>query len=882
MKKRIISAILAVIMVFSFAGVFSVGAAGTDVKFANEEEKLASMTLAATSDNGEIQLYYAAETGEIAVKNTKTGDIFLSNPYDVNQKGISDSTERGKYLSQIIVDYRYVSQNWAGTYSSYKDATLCDQMEITKTDKGLSVRYLLGEVEKELILPLEISEETLQNILGRIEDDYDREFVESMYSPKKSPSEMKLYMVSVANQRSRIYAASVIESVGFTLDDVHAEYDKIGYARTDREIPQFDITIDYTVTNDGFTVDIDASKISYDMSKYYITSMVVLPFFSAADRTDTGYNFIPDGSGAIVRFEDVVAKSSLDSIVGTVYGNDFAYYNVSAKNMEQYVFPVFGLSNTTDKKGFFAIIEDGDAMSNVVSAHSSLYHSAYATFNLLATDTYDLADSFSSGVTDSKEITVRAEDIYRGNCRIRYSMLTAKEKAEANSISSYYDTSYIGMAKYYRDYLISKGAISKFTSVGDKSKVFFEVFGSCQAEEKFLTFPITVNKELTTFEDVKTIHKELSDAGIGNMSFILTGFANGGLNSYYPTSIKWQKVLGGKAGFTDLLSYASENGIEIAPNIDFTYTKTSKFKAFSGFSLKKNGAQTLDGRYTTRRNYDPALQLFVRTGGIAISSGSYQYAYDKFYSSISEYSDLKFLAVRTLASDVNSDFDKDDIYLRQASLENTVEMLKKLTGENGNNAYNLIGDKGNAYALAYFKSLLNVSLESSRVLTESESVPFIGIVLHGSVNFAGNAINMEGDERYAFLKCLENGSSLYYTIAMQNVEALKFNYTYSKYYSVKYETWKDKIIETYNEYNAVMSSKQNQYITEHEFLNTKYGFDVKRSEDGKALDNSRIVRVEYENGEGFILNYNSYDVTVVYEGTTYNIESLGYIAYSNN
>ena len=96
MKKRIISAILAVIMVFSFAGVFSVGAAGTDVKFANEEEKLASMTLAATSDNGAIQLYYAAETGEIAIKNTKTGDIFLSNPYDVNQKGITDSTERGK------------------------------------------------------------------------------------------------------------------------------------------------------------------------------------------------------------------------------------------------------------------------------------------------------------------------------------------------------------------------------------------------------------------------------------------------------------------------------------------------------------------------------------------------------------------------------------------------------------------------------------------------------------------------------------------------------------------------------------------------------------------------------------------------------------------
>ncbi len=882
MKKRIIAAVLAVIMTFGFAGVFSVSAADdkSEEKYANDEEKLASLTLAVTSENGVIQFYYGPETGEIAVKNTKTGDIMFSNPYTVGEKNIISSADKYKYLSQITIDYRYIATNWAGTYSSYKDATLCDQMEITVKDNGISVRYLLGEIEKEIVLPLEISEETLNSLLEKIAESK-RWLIEGMYTPKSSAP--GIYMLdSSTPERNKLRAAAMFEEVGFTLDDVHAEYDKIGYERKDKEIPQFDVTIDYTVTNDGFTAEIDASEMSYDMSKYYITSMNVLPYLSAAERTDTGYSFIPDGSGAIVRFEDIVAKSSVDSIVGKLYGNDYAYYNVSAKNMEQYVFPVFGFANNTTGKGYFAIIEDGDAMSNVVSAHSALYHSAYASFNLLSTDTYDLADSFSSGVTSSKEITVKADDIYRGKCRIKYAMLTSKAKAEANSLSSYYDITYMGMAKYYRDYLTSNGSISKITDTTDKSKIFFEVFGSCEAEEKILTFPVTVNKALTTFDDIKTIHKELTEAGVGNMSFILTGFANGGLNSYYPTSIKWQKVLGGKAGFTDLLSYASENGIEIAPNVDFAYTKTSKFKAFSGFSLKKNGAKTLDGRYTTRRNYDPALQLFVRTGGIAISSASYQYAYNKFYSSISEYSDLGSLAVRTLASDVNSDFDKKDFYLRQDSENNTVEMLKNLTGENGNNGYALIGDKGNAYALPYYKSLLDVSLESSRVLTESESVPFIGAVLHGSVTFAGNAINMEGDDRYAFLKSLENGSSLYYTLAMQNIEALKFNYMYSKYYSVKYETWKDNIIATYNEYNALMANKQNQYITEHEFLNTKYGFDAKRTEDGEPLDNSRIVRVEYENGEGFILNYNSYDITVVYDGNTYNIDSLGYVSYSNN
>ena len=37
-----------------------------------------------------------------------------------------------------------------------------------------------------------------------------------------------------------------------------------------------------------------------------------------------------------------------------------------------------------------------------------------------------------------------------------------------------------------------------------------------------------------------------------------------------------------------------------------------------------------------------------------------------------------------------------------------------------------------------------------------------------------------------------------------------------------------------------------------------------------------IVRVDYEGGTTFILNYNSYDVTVEYEGQTYEIEAMGF------
>lgn len=885
MKKKIIAVILTVLMMLTFVGTITVNAA-TDYAskdFESEEAKLENMKLAKTSPNGDLQLFYDENSGEIALKNAKTGDVLLSNPYNVSKFNVSN-LEKYNYLSQLIITYKVISTEIEHTYYSYKDASLCDQMTVTVTENGISVHYILGEEKEILLLPLVVSEETLNSIIDKIEKESEKRSIRNSYiKSREQKNGYTVYelseSVSVTNQVKR---AKIIENTGFTFEDMYAEYEKIGYVFEKTEVPTFDITLDYILTDDGLTASVDASSFTYDMSKYYITSLMVLPYFGASEKSDIGYNFLPDGSGTLVRFEDVLSKKTTDNISGQIYGVDYAYHKITVSNGQQVVFPVFGQANTTKGRGFFAVIENGDALATVVSAPTNLFNATYASFNMLASDSFDLSDSFSSGVTSNKLVNVRADDIYRGKCTIKYTMLTTKEKAEAAGLEKWYENSYVGMAAYYRNYLTSNGSMSKITNPTDKTKLFLEVLGSVKTQEKVLTFPVMVNKALTTFDDIKTIHKELSAAGVGNMSFILTGFANGGLtDAKYPSKIKWQRVLGGNGGFNDILSYAKENGIEIAPNVDFVYKRGDYF-AFSGLSNKKNATKTLDGRYTTKRIYNAATQTLMRMGGISISAGSYENVYYKFYASISGYENLEYLAPLTLSSDVNSDLDKKDFYTRQASMEKTVEMLKFLSGLNENKGYTLIGEKGNAYAIPYYKSFINVSLESSKVFSASESVPFVGMVLHGSITFAGEAINTEGDESYAFLKALENGSNLYYTLAVQNVELLKNFMSTSKYYSVKYETWKNKIISMYEEYNYLMKNKQDQYITEHEFLNAKYGFDVTREDDGAELNDSNIVRVEYENGEGFILNYNIFAVKVVYNGVTYYMEPLSYATYTRS
>ena len=110
-------------------------------------------------------------------------------------------------------------------------------------------------------------------------------------------------------------------------------------------------------------------------------------------------------------------------------------------------------------------------------------------------------------------------------------------------------------------------------------------------------------------------------------------------------------------------------------------------------------------------------------------------------------------------------------------------------------------DGGNAFTWKYADHILNVTLDSSHFNYSAYTVPFIGLVLHGYVNFAGTPTNMASDMGYMTLKMLENGALPYFTLSYQNTPLLKENNTLSKYYSVAYGIWHDDLVATYKKLN---------------------------------------------------------------------------------
>ena len=209
------------------------------------------------------------------------------------------------------------------------------------------------------------------------------------------------------------------------------------------------------------------------------------------------------------------------------------------------------------------------------------------------------------------------------------------------------------------------------------------------------------------------------------------------------------------------------------------------------------------------------------------------------------------ISLASVGYDLNSDHNEDYVLNRDESQELVEDFLKTVKEKNGK----VMVDGGNAYALGYADHILSVPLDSSMNINTSMSVPFMGMVLHGYVEFAGTPINLDGDYDYSVLKAIENGANLFFVVSKDNTSELKAFPEFSKYYAISYDNWASDIQETYAKFNNAMKGVKYSVIDEHEYLGT------------------RLVRVKYDNGTEFILNYNTHEVTTE-DGTT--VEAMSF------
>ena len=845
-----------------------------------KEDKLEYMDLRFEQPEADgYQLYVDAYSGEVAVRNKATGEVLFTNPYTVGNSTATNSIKE-QLLSQLAVKFIDVSTGDDETYYSYAWSAARGQVVVRNIKNGIRVEYTIGREEARMLVPRVIEKSAFEKkvmepikagasefqfnkfmsyyTLQDPEAETSQTLKDEMYKSFPITKKMAVYVMDESASSAEIATVEgIIKTFApdYTYEELDEDHMLTEYESEDKNPPLFKMALEYTVDEQGMVVRLPANGIRFNEALYQLYSIEILPYMGAGAKSNTegnfsennsGYTFFPDGSGTLFDFEKITDLGASTTVTGKVYGQDYAYHTISGTHQEIIRYPVFGMVEKedltalqkpveegtegegtataeeapkieTDMRGFVAIVEEGDALMELSSYHA-VRTSEYNTVRMIVyprpQDTYNVADAISVGSNDTW--TVVSSRKYTGNYKVRYIMLTDEEVSKDVSEKSFYDCSYVGMAKAYREYLVAKGVLTKLNpnEIGEDIPLYIEAFGALETTERFLSIPIDVMTPLTTFQDITQMYKDLSAEGVDitNVNFILTGFTKGGITDpQVPYYLNWEGAVSKEMSYEELL--ADANGkYGVYPDFDFAYVKGDGM--FDGLSLKKHAVKTIDNRYSSKREYSATKQTYISYYDLALSPAYFSNFYNKLTKAYNDNYGRGGISVSTLGNALNSDFDEDEPYNREDSKKFTVEALAHIS----NSFDSVLTSGGNAYTWKYVDHITDVALDSSRYSQSAASVPFLGMVLHGYVEFAGTPINMEGNIEYAVLKALENGASLKFILSYRNTNNLKNYEDLSQYYSVRYDIWFDDVVSLYKELNGALSGVQTELIDHHEFI----------------------------------------------------------------
>lgn len=810
-------------------------------RYKTAQERLASMKKIA--EDGGRELYYDDKYAEIAVVDTATQKVWFSNPYDYNLD-VKASDDVKNLLASIVRLTYYDKASKELTMSSYKDCVAKEKPQFTSEpiENGIRINMQLGRVEAAMLLPSAAQAEGFEKkVLGKLDEKQARKI--NAYYTKISLSDTSLsdavkngyvknypglknedfYILRNVSDREKRTIEEIIKTTDYTMEDCEEDLTLSGYVNEDENAALFSLSVEFTLDHGDLVVNIPAESIVYDKEEYSLAKILVCEFLGAGKSEKEGYLFIPDGSGTLINYNKYLEKKVLYT-TNNVYGEDYSLTNQWAYNSlkQEIHFPVFG--NKEEDKALFGIIEDGDAMADIVSESGNIissYETVYPEFNYATTYTVNYRDE-----TKIRGLyTYHDKNYYEGNYKIRYHFLTGDS------------ATYSGMAASYRDYLSEKGILKKLTEEEKNTPLYLETLGTIKKKDTFLGFAYDKSIALTTFREAEEILSELKADGIDNLNLRYKGWMNGGMNYSVPKDIKLEKKLGGRKDLNNLWDYTKENGMGFFPEADFYIVRQTGL--FDGYSKNQDSPRTISRGTAYIVSPEEVTTLSeLQYMFYAVSPNSYNKYFNSFFK---DFNKLKLgdLSVGNAGTMLYSDYKKSSSTTRQEAMNIVTDNLKKHTG----GLQRLMTDGGNAYTLQYVTDLVKVPLTDSSATLSDESIPFMQLVLHGYLNYAGSALNLSVDTKDTMLKSIEYGSNLYYSVVYDNAEELKET-PYAYYYSVDYGTWKQPILDSYKEFNQVYRNLQDKAMIDHKELETG------------------VYQTTYEGGTRILVNYNDNAVTV--------------------
>lgn len=557
------------------------------------------------------------------------------------------------------------------------------------------------------------------------------------------------------------------------------------------------------------------------------SAMSFMKSFGAAGTDEEGYFVIPDGSGALINFNN--GKTGYRVYSGKVYGEDITPVEQTKTSSSQNVYlNMYGI--VKGDSGMVVVADKGDTAATinayVAGEINTDYNGCYFSFETRTSDEY-LMGGESNPLKVFEKHGILVPEI-----KIDYYPVSSSDGS---------DIDYIDIADKYREYLMDECGVTVSDDVSDNS-LYVNMYGSTIKKQSIIGIPVNVKEKVTTFEDAETILQTLKDNGADDIIVSYKDWTKSEVAQKITDKATAASVLGGKGKFKDLLQYASENNITIYPDVD-----NQTFKSSWSYSTITNTVIRVSNAYSRQIVYDLAHGVenkYYKSMSLFTPS-SYDKAYTKLINSYSK-NEIANISLGSLSTTIYGDYGKKSVSreMSKGYIENIYENAKNTIGS-------VMADGANKYVLPYVDNVANLPISSSKYDIFDEEIPFYQIVLHGVIPCSTTAINAEPDVGEAVLTALSCGQNL--TFDMIGVEASELKDTrYDKYFYADYQNWYEDAAGAYRLQNDILSAVADQKIVEYNI-----------SEDGNEIE------TVYEDNTTTLVNYK--ENTIKLNGTTYKL-----------
>lgn len=787
------------------------------------------------AEDDKLILWLDGSTSGIVVESKETGDKFYAVPENSLNDPRASKNTRNLVSSPVVVTYYSISSQKTIEFDSYSNATTEDRVTWAPLEdgKGVRVRMVIGREEAARLIPEQISEAGFEALMERVKEvdgDSAVRQIRALYlkytyetaneeQREKYPAldQMDIYCLKTsANIYNREELEKYFRNIGYTYEEIDAAYAELGYVSRTEAFACFRMNIDYILEDGRLKVDLDAGEIDYDRDLFVLTNLRLLPFFGAGVTGDEGYVFIPDGSGAVINFNNDGSKKN-QLTTGKLYGPDAAETNADRGSQKlEFRYPVFGIKD--EGKAILGIVTDGDGVANINCQLGNMIHSyntSYADFILCQGAQYE--SNFAS-----QENWVQYDRTgYQGHISLEYHFLTGE------------DADYSGMAMAYQDYL-RREVLPNQTQQDQTMPLMLETLGTVKNTVRVVGVPSFRSVEVTSYEEAAEIVRELSEAGIGNINLRYQNWYNGGEFNYFSTSLKMESAAGSKSDLKELNQLLQENGGRLFMDGELMLGDVREYFDFS-YRLSADGVRNL----FNKQAYYPLLNpttMKTMTYYLCVDPAKLLSYYDSFSKKYGKLG-MENISLGSVGEVLNSNYRKSGYVNRQDAEEIERELLNRAAAE----YQNVLVDSGNAYSFDSADYILNLPDTNSNYIIEDGSVPFIQMALHGYITYAGMPINFADDYEDSILRCIEYGSVPYFMLCDTEGYVLKNSGENNRFYTVVYEDWKDKLIDAYGRISKALSGVQDAHMIRHE--------EVAENLYKSTYDNGTVIYVNYADTE---------------------------------